>query len=160
VCLGEVLTDFVALDVAVPLQQATNFHRAAGGAPANVAVALARLGTGVAFIGKVGRDAFGQSLRETLAAEGVDVRGLGDLVRVTELQIDSTAAAAPRTDSDRALREIVLGLGGKENGVPREGGFDITVASEIMAILALTTSLPDMRERFGRIPGIRLRDQR
>jgi len=76
VCLGEVLTDFVALDSAVPLQQATNFHRAAGGAPANVAVALARLGTGVGFIGKVGGDAFGQSLRETLAAEGVDVRGL------------------------------------------------------------------------------------
>jgi len=76
VCLGEVLTDFVALDVAVPLQQATNFHRAAGGAPANVAVALARLGTGVAFLGKVGGDAFGLSLRETLAAEGVTVRGL------------------------------------------------------------------------------------
>jgi fructokinase len=76
VCLGEVLTDFVALDGALPLQQATNFHKAAGGAPANVAVALARLGTAVAFIGKVGGDTFGQSLRETLAGEGVDVRGL------------------------------------------------------------------------------------
>jgi len=76
VCLGEVLTDFVALDSAVPLQQATNFHRAAGGAPANVAAALARLGIHVAFIGKVGGDAFALSLRETLATVGVDVRGL------------------------------------------------------------------------------------
>jgi fructokinase len=76
VCLGEVLTDFVALDGALPLQQATSFHRAAGGAPANVAVALARLGINVAFVGKVGGDAFGHALRATLAAEGVDVRGL------------------------------------------------------------------------------------
>jgi fructokinase len=76
VCLGEVLTDFVALDDSLPLQQATNFHRAPGGAPANVAVALSRLGTAVAFIGKVGVDAFGSALRETLASEGVDLRGL------------------------------------------------------------------------------------
>jgi len=53
--------------------------------------------------------------------------------------------------NDRALRHIVLGLGGRLDGVPREGGYDITVASEIMAILALTTSLKDMRERFGRM---------
>jgi fructokinase len=76
VCLGEILTDFVALDGALPLQQSTNFHKAAGGAPANVAVALARLGIAVAFIGKVGGDAFGLSLRETLADQRVDVRGL------------------------------------------------------------------------------------
>ena len=53
--------------------------------------------------------------------------------------------------SDRALRNIVIGLGGKTDGVPREGGFDITVASEIMAILALTTGLKDIRERLGRV---------
>ncbi len=53
--------------------------------------------------------------------------------------------------SDRALRNIVLGLGGKNDGVPREGGFDITVASEVMAILALTTDLEDIRKRLGRI---------
>jgi fructokinase len=76
VCLGEVLIDFVALDGALSLRHATNFHRAAGGAPANVAVALARLGVAAALVGKVGGDAFGHSLRETLAAEGVNVRGL------------------------------------------------------------------------------------
>jgi len=53
--------------------------------------------------------------------------------------------------SDRALRHIVIGLGGRRDGIPRESGFDITVASEIMAILALTTSLRDLRERLGRI---------
>ncbi|MBN1294504.1 MAG: formate--tetrahydrofolate ligase [Candidatus Latescibacteria bacterium] len=53
--------------------------------------------------------------------------------------------------SDRALRNIVIGLGGKLDGVPRQSGFDITVASEIMAILALATSLKDLRERLGKI---------
>jgi formate--tetrahydrofolate ligase len=53
--------------------------------------------------------------------------------------------------NDRALRNIVVGLGGKPDGVPRETGFDITAASEVMALLALTTSLRDMRSRLGRI---------
>ncbi len=53
--------------------------------------------------------------------------------------------------SDRALRKIVIGLGGRANGIPRETGYDITVASEVMAILALTTGLFDLRERFGRM---------
>ena len=53
--------------------------------------------------------------------------------------------------NDRAMREIVNGLGGKLNGIPRETGYDITVASEVMAILGLATSLKDLRERLGRI---------
>ncbi len=54
--------------------------------------------------------------------------------------------------NDRALRKIIVGLGGRmEGGIPRETGFDIAVASEVMAILALTNSLQDMRKRFGRI---------
>ncbi len=53
--------------------------------------------------------------------------------------------------NDRALRNIIVGLGGKWDGVPRQAGFDITVASEVMAILALATSLADLRERIGRI---------
>jgi formate--tetrahydrofolate ligase len=53
--------------------------------------------------------------------------------------------------NDRALRNIVLGLGGTAHGVPRESGYDIVAASEIMAILCLATSLQDMRERFSRI---------
>jgi len=53
--------------------------------------------------------------------------------------------------SDRALREIVIGLGGRQNGIPRQTGFDITVASEVMAILALATDLFDLRRRLGKI---------
>lgn len=53
--------------------------------------------------------------------------------------------------NDRALRYITCGLGGKTNGVPREDGFDITVASEVMAILCLATSLEDLKERAGRM---------
>ncbi|MEG2074544.1 MAG: formate--tetrahydrofolate ligase, partial [Angelakisella sp.] len=53
--------------------------------------------------------------------------------------------------NDRALRNIVVGLGGKPNGVPREDGFNITVASEIMAILCLSDSLSDLKARLGRI---------
>lgn len=53
--------------------------------------------------------------------------------------------------NDRALRNTVCGLGGKLNGVPREDGFDITVASEVMAILCLATSLEDLKERAGRM---------
>jgi len=53
--------------------------------------------------------------------------------------------------NERSLRNIVVGLGGKEGGVPRESGFDITTASEIMAIQALSTSLMDLKERVGRI---------
>ena len=52
---------------------------------------------------------------------------------------------------DAALRNIVIGLGAERNGTPRETGFDIAVASEVMAILALATSVQDLRERLGRI---------
>jgi formate--tetrahydrofolate ligase len=52
--------------------------------------------------------------------------------------------------NSRALRDIVVGLGGSANGYPRQAGFDITVATETMAILAMTTGLKDLRERFAR----------
>src|SRR5690625_777732 len=53
--------------------------------------------------------------------------------------------------NDRALRQIVVGLGGPLRGVPREDGFNITVASEIMAVLCLATSLDDLKERLARM---------
>lgn len=53
--------------------------------------------------------------------------------------------------NDRELRNIVAGLGGKVNGIPREDGFQITVASEIMAVLCLANDITDLKERFGRI---------
>lgn len=53
--------------------------------------------------------------------------------------------------NDRALRQVIVGLGGKGDGLPRESGFDIAVASELMAILALATDLKDLRKRIGRV---------
>ncbi len=70
-----------------------------------------------------------------------------------ELQIDPRRITWRRVMdlNERALRQIITGLGGKINGVPREAGFDITVASEMMAILCLATDLADMKERISRI---------
>ena len=62
--------------------------------------------------------------------------------------------------NDRALRDIAQSLGGTSNGFPRESGFDITVASEVMAILCLATDTDDLRARLGRIVVARTRDKR
>ena len=66
--------------------------------------------------------------------------------------------------NDRALRDITVGLGGAGNGYPRQDGFDIVVASEVMAIFCLSTSLMDLKERLGNIvsaiPAIRSRSAR
>lgn len=74
-------------------------------------------------------------------------------IGLRRLNIDPYSITWPRVVdiNDRALRKIIIGLGTEEDGRPRETGFDITVASEIMAILALATSLKDLRERLGRI---------
>ena len=61
--------------------------------------------------------------------------------------------------NDRALREVVIGLGGTGNGIPREDGWDIVVASELMAIFCLATSLDDLKERIGRIVVAHTRDR-
>ena len=70
-----------------------------------------------------------------------------------ELGIDANNILWPRVldISDRALRDIVVGLGGKDNGYPRQSSFVITVASEVMAILALASDLKDLRARLGKI---------
>ncbi|MDF2719917.1 MAG: kdgK, partial [Paenibacillus sp.] len=72
VCLGELLIDFVPQSNGLPLSQVDTFHRAAGGAPANVAAAVAKLGGKSRFIGKVGRDPFGEFLRTALEEAGVE----------------------------------------------------------------------------------------
>ena len=68
-----------------------------------------------------------------------------------ELDLDAINWRRCLDVNDRALRNIMIGLGTAQDGVPRESGFDITAASEVMAILALSTSLVDLRERLGRI---------
>ncbi len=70
-----------------------------------------------------------------------------------ELKIDSRRVVWKRVLdlNDRALRNVIVGLGGKANGVPRETGFDITVASEMMAILCLANDFADLKSRLGKI---------
>ena len=89
------------------------------------------------------------SLAHNLLAAMID----NSITHGNKLKIDPLSITWPRVVdvSDRALRKVVIGLGGKENGNPRETGFDIAVASELMAILGLTTSLKDFRARLGRI---------
>ncbi|MFE5323630.1 PfkB family carbohydrate kinase [Paenibacillus sp. NPDC056579] len=72
VCLGELLIDFVPEENGQPLDKVPAFQRAAGGAPANVAAAVAKLGGSSRFIGKIGSDAFGRYLRGTLIDAGVE----------------------------------------------------------------------------------------
>ncbi|MDP3014398.1 MAG: formate--tetrahydrofolate ligase [Candidatus Subteraquimicrobiales bacterium] len=94
-------------------------------------------------------DVHAVSLTHNLLAAFIDAH----LLHGNKLNIDLYSISWNRAVdvSDRTLRHIVIGLGGKANGVPRESGFDISVASEVMAILALASGLKDLRERLGRI---------
>ena len=75
-CIGEALVDFVSQETGVSVGESAGFTRAAGGAPANVAVGVRRLGLTSGFIGKVGEDPFGRMLEQTLTRESVDTTGL------------------------------------------------------------------------------------
>ncbi len=107
---------------------------------------------------KDGSRTFAPSMLKRLKKLGIDKTDPNDLTpeersRFARLDIDPETITWNRvTDTnDRMLRGITIGEGPKEKGRTRKTGFDITVASEIMAILALTTDLADMRERFGRM---------
>ncbi len=97
ICLGELLIDFVPTVTGTGLTDAPAFIKAPGGAPGNVAVGLARLGIPSAFMGKVGDDAFGHFLANTLAETGVDV---GPLVFSTEART-ALAFVSLRADGER-----------------------------------------------------------
>jgi len=115
--------------------------------------------------------ATGGGRSQVLPSERINLHFNGDLHAVTaahnllaamidshlhhgnELKIDVDNIFWPRTldMNDRALRHVIVGLGGKANGVPRETGFVITAASEVMAVLALADSREDFRRRLGEI---------
>ncbi len=94
-------------------------------------------------------DTHAVALAHNLLAAFID----NSLFHGNPLDIDPYSITWPRVVDvdDRALRKITIGLGGREGGIPRESSFDIAAASEVMAVLALTTSLRDLRERLGRI---------
>jgi fructokinase len=97
VCLGELLIDFVPTVSGTGLAGAETFRKAAGGAPANVAVGLARLGVASAFMGKVGADPFGDFLRATLDEAGVDTTPL----KTTDRARTALAFVSLRADGER-----------------------------------------------------------
>jgi formyltetrahydrofolate synthetase len=107
---------------------------------------------------KKGRRRFGLGLRGRLKKLGInknDPEALSpeERSRLVRLDVDPETITWRRVvdTSDRFLREITIGQGAEEKGFTRQTGYDITVASELMAILALTTSLEDMRQRIGKI---------
>ncbi len=107
---------------------------------------------------KSGKRTFGRGLVGRLHRLGIDKTNPDDLTpeerrKLCRLDIDPATITWRRVldTSDRFLRGVTVGRGPNETGNERETGFDITVASEIMAVLALTTGLADMRERFGKI---------
>lgn len=99
IAFGELLIDFVALENAVTVGEASGFLKAPGGAPANVAVAVERLGYPAAFLGQVGDDPFGHFLGDVLTAEGVETRGL----RYTDKARTSLAFVSLAADGERSF---------------------------------------------------------
>jgi len=114
-CFGELLIDMVSPAPDADLGGATQFLKAPGGAPANVAVGLSRLGIASAFVGSVGDDPFGHFLRETVAREGVDVSGVKMSKNRTTIAFVATKSDGskeisfyrhPGADSDFAARDL------------------------------------------------------
>lgn len=97
VCCGEILIDFVPTVQGYGLRHTETFEKAAGGAPANVAVGFSRLGGRSSFVGKVGADEFGRFLQETLAAAGVNT----DYLYLTEEALTGLAFVSLRDDGER-----------------------------------------------------------
>ena len=144
----------------------------------NIAVALREPSLGPCFGLKGG--AAGGGYAQVVPMEDINLHCTGDFHAITTahnllaavidnhiqqgnaLDIDVRRVAWKRVLdlNDRALRHVVIGMGGKAHGVPRETGFDITVASEMMAILCLATDLEDMKKRLGQIVVAYTRDGR
>ena len=99
IAMGELLIDFVSLQRDTSVGYASQFEKAAGGAPANVAVGIAKLGVAAAFVTQVGNDPFGHYLKEVLANNGVDV----SMVRVTSAANTMLAFVAVEASGERSF---------------------------------------------------------
>jgi fructokinase len=120
VCLGEILIDLFPAELGRKLAEVSAFRPKPGGAPANVAVAIARLGISSAFIGKVGDDAFGHQLIQVLKEQGVETRGMrvGTYARTTLAFIAQPDAHTaefvfyrnPGADLNMRINELDIGL--------------------------------------------------
>ena len=141
-CLGELLIDFVAEKQGADLSKATEFTKKAGGAPANVACAIAKLGGKSSFIGCVGNDPFGRFLLQILADHGVD------LSLVQRSEVFTTLAFVSLTDEGE--RDFVF-----SRGADRELKYDTSIKSNfeknILHLGAATALLGgNLEESYGR----------
>lgn len=97
ICIGEILIDFICTDIDVDLVSGTRFIKSAGGAPANVAATIAKLGGNSSFVGKVGNDPFGDFLKNTLEDVNVDTSML-----IKEVDVSTTLAfVSLKNDGER-----------------------------------------------------------
>lgn len=99
ICLGEMLVDFISAETDCEIGRTTKFQKAPGGAPANVAVGLARLGVKAGFIGKVGSDEFGKFLKSELERNKVDTHGM----ILDDEHLTTLAFAANKSDGSKNI---------------------------------------------------------
>ena len=138
---------------------------------AKIGKKLSSLGNPLWALCSVSRGAAGGGYAQVLPMEDINLHFTGDMHAITSannlccamldnhLQQGNPLGIDPRRIqikrcldmNDRALRNVIVGLGGKINGVPREDGFIITVASEVMAILCLAKDMNDLKQRLGSI---------
>jgi len=142
-CIGELLIDMFCTDVDIALKDGENFKKMAGGAPANVAVAVSRLGGNAAFIGKVGNDAFGDFLVNTLEKYQVDVSMI-----VRDNNTPTTIAFVSLTRDGE--RDFQFNRGADENFSLSDVPVKKILQSNILHFGSATALLPDgiIRETY------------
>ncbi|MBS3765151.1 carbohydrate kinase [Candidatus Bipolaricaulota bacterium] len=141
ITLGEALIDFVPTESGVSLKAVPGFHRRFGGAPANVAIGLARLGGNVGFIGKVGEDSFGDFLKDKFKDEGVDVRGLYRTSRA-----NTTLAFVSLTEEGERDFVFYRNPGADELLEPKEIKEDYIESAEVLHFGSLSLTRKETRK--------------
>ncbi|WP_347880115.1 carbohydrate kinase [Paenibacillus sp. BK720] len=134
VCIGELLIDFICTEIDVDLAQGERFVKKAGGAPANVSAAIARLGGSSAFAGKVGKDPFGYFLKRTLEEEKVDTSML-----MLDAQLPTTLAFVSLDASGE--RDFVFNRGADRLVEPEEIDVDRLLAAAVLHFGSATALL-------------------
>ncbi|MEV0984806.1 formate--tetrahydrofolate ligase [Brevibacterium sp. NPDC049920] len=173
---GKTTTSIGLADAFGHLAREENWPQVHGKAPAVLALREPSLGPVFGMKG----GAAGGGWAQVLPMEDINLHFTGDFAAIAlannlactmldnhmhfgnELDIDPRRITIRRVVdlNDRALRQIAIGLGGYNGGIPREDAFDIVVASEVMAIFCLATSLEDLKERLGRIVVARTRSKK
>ncbi|MCX0275914.1 formate--tetrahydrofolate ligase [Nocardia zapadnayensis] len=173
---GKTTTSIGLADAFGRLAREENWPAVEGRAPAVLALREPSLGPVFGMKG----GAAGGGWAQVLPMEDINLHFTGDFAAIAlannlactmldnhmhfgnELDIDPRRITIRRVVdlNDRALRQIAIGLGGYNGGIPREDAFDIVVASEVMAIFCLATSLEDLKERLGRIVVARTRSKK